>query len=287
MQLSARPLPRIAAVALLALALRAAPAQAAAPGAVPTRCTETVDFLGFSRNERTLALRTVADCRHADGAHDQLQLIKLLDVATGRTLATYEESPSWRVARGRRHLLARTALVASYPSLAQLQAPNAWRRVRAAGAFAARRHDFADASVRLRVDESNLSDPDLQLHAKNKSLRVWAHDRAHVKFTVIARLANGEHAELGHFVRPAGLASAASLDVYASKPGHRVGLLWRVNGHTRLVTYSTTIDARFANNDDAGAVNVLSGTAEEVESIYKAMHPKGAKIWDENVGELY
>lgn len=287
MQLSARPPLRIAAVALLALALRAAPAQAAASGAVATRCSEVVDFLGFSRNERTLALRTLADCRRADGTRDQLQLIKLLDVATGRTLATYEESPSWRVAHGRRHLLARSVLVASYPSLAQLQTANGWRRVRAAGAFAARRHDFADASVRLRVDESNLPDPDLQLHAEDKSLLVRAQNRAHVKFTVVARLANGEHAELAHFVRPAGLAQVASLDVYTSKPGHRVGLLWRVGGHTRLVTYSTTIDARFANNKDVGAVNVLSGTAEEVESIYKAMHPKTAKIWDENVGELY
>lgn len=280
MQLTAR---FAAALMALACSLSAVPAAAAhAP-----RCSETVDFLGFSRNERTLALRTTAACHGADGSVDTLQLVKLIDVGNGRILATYEEAPSWRTAHGRRHLLGRVTLAAAYPSLAQVQSPAAWSRVRAAGAFVAHRHDFADASVRLRLDASRGGDPALQLRAEHRCLLVQARRQAEVRFTVVARLADGQHAELGHFVRPAGLTSAAALSVYTSKPGHRVALVWRVGAHTRLVTYSTPEDARFATNNDVGAVNVLSGTAEEVESIYKTLHPHAAKAWDENVGELY
>lgn len=284
MQLRARrPVRHVATLVALACSLAAAPAAAAnAP-----HCTEAVTFLGFSRNERTLALRTTAACHGVDGSVDNLQLVKLVDVADGRTLATYEEAPSWRTARGRRHLVGRATLAAAFPSLAHVQSPAAWSRVRAAGAFVAHRHDFADASVRLRLDASRGGNPALQLRAEHRCLLVQARPGAEVRFTVVARLADGQHAELGHFVRPAGLRSPAALSVYTSRPGHRVALVWRVGAHTRLVTYSTPDDARFATNDDVGAVNVLSGTAEEVESIYKTLHPHAARAWDENVGELY
>lgn len=266
--------------AVVSFATPAAAAVVAAPAFSP-RCHVAAEVIGFSRNERVAALRYRASCPTADGGVDELVVGALAHVAAQTpAYLFYAEVPHHEL-HGHRTLLTPALLARRYPSLPAARNPAAWQQVLAQGHFSAVRHDFADASVRLQPEHPT---DGLRVGAAHHAMTVQS--ASDVTFTVVGRLADGRHVPLAS-VHHHGRYVQAILKLAYSRGGHLLAAQWRDGaGHEQLHLLATPEGVRFGTNN-LGAPSVVTGTADEVETLYKAMHPHTAKVWDENVGDAY
>lgn len=285
---------------LCATLLQAAPGAASAPepdptegqrpwavmelGPVPRHCSATLQVVGFSDNERAMAVKQHVRCPHNKTELDHFELIDLIELKGGTVLARYQGSPITRTSRARRPVFVPPAqLRAAYPAWGKARPQQAWAKLKRAGHFRLRAHNFQDVMVRVRLD----ADSPMDVRAEGTKLRLTAPVGKPIGCMVVARLVDGSEIDLGH-VRdetPSKRQERGTLEVVFSAHGHVVALVHHGLGQDHLMVTHTRRSDPIASTQ-VGFLQMLKWDADSVKELYGELHPGGKAIWDEMVGNI-
>jgi hypothetical protein len=254
------------------------------PSPLGGHCSRRLEVAGFSDNERAMAVLQHARCSHPDGSVDHFDLLDLIELNGRTVLATYQASPIVRTVGPHRPVFVPPAtLRRDNPAWGRAQHLQEWVKLKRAGHFKARKHDFKDVLVRLRPDP----DSPLDVRAEGTQLILIAPPPAPIGGTVMGRLTDGSEVPLGH-VRDEAQAKGAergSLQVLFSAHGHLVALVHHGLLEEAVTLTHTPKTEPFASTQ-VGFLQMLKWDADSVKALYKQMHPEGRKVWDEMIGDL-
>lgn len=254
------------------------------PGPVPKRCSRTFEVAGFADNERAMALTQHVRCPLAGGLVDRFQILDLIELKENTVLARYRGSPITRT-QGKKMpvFVPPAALAAAYPIWARAQPPRAWAKIRRAGHFKLRKHDFKDVMVRVRLDDDSAMD----VRAEGTKLQLVAPIGQPIGCMVVGRLTDGSEIDLGHVrdTSPAKQPERGTVEVLFSSHGHVVALVHHGLTQDRLsITHTRRSDP--VASTQVGFLQMLKWDAESVKEIYGDLHPGTKAVWDEMVGDI-
>lgn len=262
----------------------AVPAAVVAPSANEGRCSRVIEVLGFADNERALALEQHLRCSVGHGLWDHYAIVDLIETRTRTVLASYQGSPITRTGLNNKPVFAEpTALRAQHPPWREARPLHEWTKIKRAGHFRLRKHDFKDVMVRVRLD----ADSPMDVHAEGTKLLITAPQGAPIGCNVVGRLVDGTEVELGH-VRDAANAKTQDrghLEVVFSAHGHLVALVHH-GMHQEALTLTRTPHKNPIASTQVGWLQMIQWDAASVKELYGQIHPEGQKVWDEMVGNV-
>lgn len=261
-------------------------AMAVSPSPIEPHCSRRLEVLGFADNERALAIMQHVSCPRGDGTTDHYDLIDLMETHGRTVVASYQGSPI-----GRRHTKAPHkpvfvlpgALAAQHPSWRHASPMISWVKIKRAGHFRRRLHDFKDVMVRVRPD----ADSPMDVHAEGTRLLLTAPQDKPIGCQVVGRLVDGSEIDLGH-VRDEAQAQhmdRGHIEVAFSAHGHLVAMVHHGMGKDAVILTKTPHTQPIASTQ-VGFLQMLRWDAASVKELYGDLHPEGKKVWDEMVGVL-
>lgn len=266
----------------------AQPAREVALPPLEERCSRSLSMAGFSDNERAYAVAEALTCTNADGTWDTYSIIDVIDAATTRVLARYQATPILRhKGKNAPVFVPPSKLAQQNPAYRSASAQPLWQKLRRGGHFGQKRHDFADVLIRLRRDP----DSRLDVAAHKTELLVKIPARASLGFTVVGRLVNGLHMDMGHFRDSANLAvpHTGRLEAIFSKHGHLVASLYHpgyAKSRDGVLCITQTPPEQPIGSTHVGFMQMLEWDADSVEELYGDLHPEGKAVWKEMIGPL-
>ncbi len=263
---------------------------AAAPAATPAS-PRSVEFIGFSRNEKVSAWRIHQRRRQADGGWDTYSLVRLISIESNALLATFQAPPLRHLdRRGRPSPVPMATLLRRNPAYARATSAQAWRKTKRIGRFAAIAQEFKDTVVRLAVD----MDSKLDAEAGTKELRIVSKAGAPLGYTPICRLFEGEMISLGHYrldrtpLRTQPL--RAHLRVYYSHTGRLIAALNAFetpNGDVSDALVVTTHPDDPIGATGVGLLPMVEAQSRSLYNSFKKVHPEQIQTYRRYIGKFF
>jgi len=248
--------------------------------------SQSIDFVGFSRNEAIAAWKTTVTTPQDNGVFYLYTLVTVVDAKTGETVGIFRGTGGVRKnGKGRR--LAESTLSTLAPQYAQALPRAQWQKLRRKIRFVKKHLEMNDSALRLQPD----GDTELSASASKKAIDTTGNMGGPVGYTAIARLWDGSLTSLGRF-RVEGQRSQRTnghLEAFFSSTGHGVVL---VNRFTTAGSHRDEIKViRLAREPIAtvyiGTMNLANVSLRHGEKLYKEMHPRGAPLYDKLVDRYW
>lgn len=266
-------------------------AQAAVP--VAPLDPESLEFLGFSANERASAWRATFRRPAPHGGAYHFRLIKLTDNETQQSLAVFRDSAlAMRSSSGRPLPLKDTDGLADNPEFAGALPSTLWQRLQKRARLSSVAQEFKDTVIRIAADEGIA----LSAQAKDKVLNICAKgsDNASLGYTAVARLFEGEMRPIGHFRFDASATQKAPkghLRGYFSHTGRLIVLVnyFEVNGHK--FGYETVLAKTNPDNPigatGTGTLPMIEAQSRSVYNKFYELHPQAIAYFDKWIGKYF
>lgn len=255
----------------------------------PSLVERELTFVGFAQNESICAWHQTLHRPHG-GVVDSATTAIIVQMANHHVLAVYKEGSPRRTTRHGNFVNANAGqLLQGQPEYQRAMSQASWAHVKRRAHFEKIQSQFTNATIRLAPDD----DVQMQVKVKDRTLHAAADGRSPLGFGIIARLLDGNLITLGHF-RTAATDSGlqAEVQTYFSHSGRSIAVLVHFIGpHVPLnEVYQTAIGQTPGSplaDFHIGVRNRTREEGEELEDIFKGMHPDGAADWDEHVGKLF
>lgn len=264
-------------------------AQSAIQAPDPSLVARELAFVGFAQNESICAWQQTLHRPHG-AVIDSAATAIVVHMANHHVLAVYKTGSPRRTSR-RGHFVnaSPSALLRSQPEYQKAMPQAAWAHLRRRARFDKIQSQFTDATIRLAPDD----DVQMQVHVKDRTMHVAADPQSPLSFGITARLLDGNLITLGHFRTSAkGEGVKAQVRTYFSHTGHSIAVLVHFTGPNVPLdeTYQTAMGQTPGSplaDFHIGVRNRTREEGEDLEDLFKGMHPEGAADWDEHVGKLF
>ncbi len=251
--------------------------------------SQSIEFLGFSRNEAIAAYRVAIHHERDGGLADRYALVCVISMEQGDVAAVFRDSSIERVdARGKRVSVARSLLLEDNPLYAEAEAAESWRRLRARAGLRSRKLPMDESIVRLQPH----NDVRLAAEAKKDAIELSAETGSPVGFTTVIRSVDADH-RAGRSYRVEGAPGeriSGRVTAYHSPSGYSVAVLaeFTVGGATKL----SQIGVHRLEESPVGTYRIGTHTLalENLrmgEAYFKNVHPESRGDFDRFVGTYW
>jgi hypothetical protein len=239
--------------------------------------TETIGFVGFSRNDAVAAWRVTTRLIYPEYV-DSYALVRVAEVDSGRMLGTYRWSPITRRSRNGQTLrLADDERAALYPEWQQAEQRGAWEKLHRQNRWRSTRLPMNEGTVRIAV----VGYTQAMVTATSDALTVRVPAGEPADFDTVARLEDGTSSGLGRLTTSAGEHELSTdVVVYASTDGRAAAVVHAIREAVQvrsLLALARLPDPIASGRIGAGHLNQYE---RSFRRIFVAVHPELRQIYD-------